>query len=82
MSCFSLQFWEQVCILIIVIIGAWAIIKLFLPYLTQHLPALVIQIINIVIWVVIAVLCVVIIFGMISCLAGAVGGLGLGHPFR
>ena len=75
MGCFSLAFWEQICILIVVAIGVWSIIKLFLPYLAQYLPAIVIQIINIIIWVIIAVICIVIIFGLLECLIGSVGGL-------
>lgn len=83
MNCFSLDFWERVCILIVVIIGMWSIIKLFLPYLENKLPTLVVQIINILIWVGIAILCILVIFGLLSCIWGAVGGLGLGtHPFR
>jgi hypothetical protein len=82
MSCFSLEFWEKVCILIVIVIGLWSIIKLFLPYLMQHLPAIVVQIINIIIWVVIAILCIIIIFGLIQCMIGAMGGLGLGRPFQ
>ena len=81
MSCFSLDFWERVCIAIVLIMGLWAIIKLFLPYLTQKLPAIVVSIINIIIWVGIAILCIIIIFALIGCLWGLVGGL-IGHPFR
>lgn len=75
MSCFSLQFWEQAAILIVVAIGLWSIIKLFLPYLMERLPAIVVQIINIVIWVVIAIICIIIIFGLLSCLLSIGGGL-------
>jgi hypothetical protein len=75
MSCFSLGFWEQVCIFIVILIGLWSLIKLVLPYLTQFLPAIVIQIINIVVWVVIAIICILIIFGLLSCLLSAGGGL-------
>ena len=83
MNCFSLDFWERVCILIVICIGLWSIIKLFLPFLMSHLPALVVSIINIVIWVVIAIICIIIIFGLLSCLVGAMGGIGvLSHPFR
>lgn len=75
MACFSLAFWEQICILIVVAIGIWSIIKLFLPYLTAQLPAIVVQIINIIVWVIIAIICIVIIFGLLSCLIGLGGGL-------
>jgi hypothetical protein len=75
MSCFSLQFIEQVCIFIVILIGLWSLIKLVLPYLTQFLPAIVIQIINIVVWVIIAIICIIIIFGLLGCLLSAGGGL-------
>jgi hypothetical protein len=74
-GCFSLAFWEQVCIFIVIIIGLWSLIKLLLPYLTQFLPAIVIQIINIVIWVIIAIIVIMIIFGLLQCLLSAGGGL-------
>ena len=77
--CFSLGWAEQVCIFIIIVIAIWSIIKLLLPYMTQFLPALVVQIIQIVLWAVIAIMCVYIIFGLISCLLGAGGGLMGGH---
>jgi uncharacterized protein involved in cysteine biosynthesis len=84
MSCFSLDFWFKVCVLIILVIGLWQIVRLFLPYLENKLPPLVVQIINIVIWVGIAILCVVIIFFFLSCIWGAVSGMFGGglHSFR
>lgn len=77
--CFSLGYWEQVCIFIIIAIAIWSIIKLFLPYVTQFLPAIVVQIIQIILWAVVAIICVYIIFALLSCLLGAGGGL---TPFR
>ena len=80
MGCFSLDFWERVCIFIVIIMALWAVIKLFLPYLMQFLPAIVVQIINIVIWAVIAIFIIMVIFGILSCLLGAGGALT--HPFH
>jgi hypothetical protein len=77
----SLDFWERVCILIVLVIALWSIIKLFLPYLEAQMPALVVQIINIIIWAGIAILCIIIVFALLACIWGAVGGL-IGHPFR
>jgi hypothetical protein len=80
MSCFSLDFWEKLCIFIVIIMGLWAVIKLLLPLVLGQLPSLVVQIIKIVIWVVIAICCIIIIFGLLSCLLGMAGGLfGGGH---
>jgi hypothetical protein len=75
MACFSLSFWEQVCIFIVIVIGLWSLIKLFLPYLTQYLPSIVVQIIQIIVWVIIAIIIIVIIFGLLSCLLSAGSGL-------
>jgi hypothetical protein len=76
MGCFSLAWAMQLCIYIVIVVAIWSIIKLLLPYVTQFLPAIVVQIIQIVLWAVIAIICIYIIFGLISCL---VGGGGLMH---
>jgi hypothetical protein len=76
MGCFSLAYIEQLCIYIVIVMAIWAIIKLLLPYVTQFMPAIVVQIIQIVLWAVIAIICIYIIFGLISCL---IGGAGLMH---
>ena len=73
--CFSLEWVMRLCVFIVLVIAAWSIIKLFLPYLTQFLPDIVVQIIRIVIWAIIAIICIYIIFGILSCLIGAGGGL-------
>lgn len=75
MSCFSLGWAMQLCIYIVIVVAVWSIIKLLLPYVTQFLPAIVVQIIQIVLWAVIAIICIYIIFGLLSCLIGAGGGL-------
>jgi hypothetical protein len=75
-GCFSLAWAMQLCIYIVIVVAIWSIIKLLLPYVTQFLPAIVVQIIQIVLWAVIAIICIYIIFGLISCL---VGGGGLMH---
>jgi hypothetical protein len=79
MSCFSLQWIEQLCIYIVIVMAIWSIIKLLLPYVTQFMPALVVQIIQIVLWAIIAIICIYIIFGLLSCL---IGGAGVLHPLR
>lgn len=81
MGCFSLAFWEQICIVIVVAIAIYRLWNLLAGFLTQFLPALVVSIIQIVIWLVIAVFCIHVIFELIGCMFGA-GGLSLGTPFR
>jgi hypothetical protein len=71
MGCFSLGWAEQLCVWIIIVIAIWSIIKLLLPYVTQFMPAIVVQIIQIVLWAVVAIICVYIIFGLLSCLIGS-----------
>ena len=73
--CFSLAWAEQLCIFIVIIIAVWSVIQLLLPYLTQFLPALVVAIIRIICWAIVAIMCIYIIFGLLSCLIGAGGGL-------
>jgi hypothetical protein len=80
--CFSLAWIEQICVWLIVVAALVAIINLLVPYLTGliGLP-IVAQIIKIVLWAVVAIMCVYIIFGLISCLLGSGGGL-LHFPTR
>lgn len=77
MGCFSLGFWESVCIMIVVIIALWSLLQLLLPYVTQFLPGLVVAVIRIVVWAIIAIVIIKIIFDLLACLLGAGGGLGL-----
>lgn len=77
MSCFSLGWIEQLCIWLIMVIAVVSIIRLLVPYLTGLIGIpIVAQIINIVLWAVVACMAVYIIFALISCLIG--GGMHLG----
>ena len=73
MSCFTLGFWEQVCIMIVCIMAAWYLIQLVLPYLTQFLPALVTAIIRIILWAIVAIIVIKLIFDLLGCLLGSGG---------
>jgi hypothetical protein len=81
MGCLSLGFWEQVCILIVVAIAFFRLWNLLAPFLLRFLPNLVVAILQIVIWLVIAIFCIHILFELLGCLLGA-GGFSLGHSFR
>jgi hypothetical protein len=70
--CFSLGWLEQLCVYIVVIMAIWAIIKLLIPMIGVPLIA---QILNIVLWAIVAIMCIYIIFGFIGCLTG--GGFSL-----
>ena len=69
MPCFSLAFFEQLCIWIIIAIAIWQIIQRVLPLLSV-LPPIVLDIIRIVLWAVVAIIVVVLIFELIACLLG------------
>jgi len=78
MSCFSLGWIEQLCIWLIIVFAIVAIIRLLVPFLAGMIGIPVVaQIINIVLWAVVAIMCVYIIFTLIACLLSASGGLHL-----
>jgi hypothetical protein len=77
MGCLSLGFWEEVCILIVVAIAFYKLWLLLSPFLLQFLPALVVGIIQIAIWLLIAIFCIKVIFELLGCVFGAGGGLGM-----
>jgi hypothetical protein len=81
MGCFSLGFLEEICIWIIVAIAFWKLWLLLSPYMLQFLPAIVVAIIQIVIWAIIAIFFVKIIFELLACVFGS-GGISLGHSFH
>ena len=68
MGCFS----ESLIIWIIEIIALVMIIRIVVPWATSFfgLPGLVVQILNIVIWAIIAIWGVIIIFSLVSCMGG------------
>lgn len=75
--CFSLGFFEQLCIYLVLIGAVWAIIQLLLPLTTTALPPVVVGIIRIVFWAIIAILIIYVIFGLLGCVVS--GGLGFGR---
>jgi hypothetical protein len=82
MACLNLGFLEQVCILIVVAMAFYKLWVLISPFLLQFLPEIVVGIIQIAIWLIIAIFCIKIIFELLGC---AFGSGGLSHttlPFR
>lgn len=73
MACFSLVWVQQLIIWIIVIAAIVAIIRVVVPWLTGvmggSLPTPVWQILNIVLWAVVAIAVVIIVFDLIACIA-------------
>lgn len=82
MACFTLAWAEQLCIWIIIISAVVAIIRVVIPWLTGlmgGIPGPVVQIMNIILWAVIAIMVVYIFFALISCIAGGPGLTLLPH---
>ena len=76
MGCFSLGWIEQLCIWLIVVCAVVAIIRLLVPFLTGMIGIpLVAQIINIVLWCVVAVMCCYVCFALLECVLSAGGPL-------
>lgn len=65
--CMSLAFLEQILIWLIVVLAVVAIIRVFVG-LTGTVPGWVLQIINIVLGAVIAIIVVMVVFDLLSCL--------------
>lgn len=80
MACFSLAWVEQLCIWLIIVCAVFAIIRAVLPLLAGFIGfPIVVTIINIVLWAIVAILCVRIIFMLIGCLLEGPGGFHLLH---
>ena len=80
MACFTLGFLQALIIQIIIIAAIIAIIKLLVPFLVSLTGWPILgQILVIVLWAIVAIMCVYLIFALLSCLMGSGGGL---TPFR
>jgi hypothetical protein len=76
MGCFSLGWIEQLLVWLIIVCAIVAIIRLLVPWITGMIGMPIVgQVINIVLWAFLAILCVYICFGLLSCLIGFGGGL-------
>jgi uncharacterized membrane protein len=69
MVCFSLGWIEQLLIWFVVITAVIAIIKLLIPAVIP-LGGTIIQVINIVVWVVVAIAIIILVFDLLSCVVG------------
>lgn len=80
--CFSLEWVGHLLVWLIVVCAVVAIIRLLVPLVASWLPggAVVVQIINIVLWAVVAIAVVWMIVDLLSCLLGAHTGWALGPP--
>lgn len=79
MSCLSLGFLQSLIVYIIVVAAIIAVLNLLIPWLSSITWPIVGQVLQIVLWAVVAILVVYIIFALLSCLLGMGGGLRLQH---
>jgi len=75
MSCFSLIWLEQMLIWLVIASAIVACIRLLIPWLTSVTFPIVGQILEIILWAVIAIIAIYIIFALLQCLVGMGGGL-------
>lgn len=76
MGCLSLSFVENLLIWLVILGAVIAIVKLLLPNLLGQLGTpgtLVFQMLNILLWVAVAIFVIVIAFDLLSCLVGSAG---------
>lgn len=83
MACFSLGYLAQLLVYLVVVFGLIAIVRLLLPLLASALEPIlgsiagtIVQILNIIILCVIAIIVIYLVFGFIQCMLGAGGGMG------
>ena len=79
--CFSLGWLEQLIVWLIVIGAVIAIIRLLIPFIDSitGIP-LIGRVLEIALWAFVAIAVVILVFGLLSCLAGGSGLFGFRHP--
>jgi hypothetical protein len=76
MACFGLGAVEQLLVWLIIVIGIVAIIRLLVPFLDNMTGIPIIgRILEIILWVIVAIMILYVIFGLLGCLFGSGGGL-------
>jgi len=76
MACFGLGAVEQLLVWLIIVIGIVAIIRLLVPFLDNMTGIPIIgRILEIILWVIVAIMILYVIFGLLGCLLGSGGGL-------
>jgi hypothetical protein len=72
-GCFSLSWLEQLLIWLVVIIAVVAFVRLVVPLVAGSLVpygGVIVQVLNIIIWAIVAIAVIVIVFDLLSCLVG------------
>lgn len=78
MACFTLVFLRDLIIWGIVVAALVAIIQLLIPWLSSITWPMLGQIIRIVLWTIVAIIVVVLVFQLLSCLL-SMAGIGTGN---
>jgi len=76
MSCISLYIIENFLIWLVIIVALVAILKLFLPWLLAQLGidgSIIIRVMNIVVWAIVVIFCIIVVFDLVACLVGSPG---------
>lgn len=80
--CFTLEAIKSILIWVVIIVAIFAIIRLVVPWIAAQLGgagSMLVQVINIFLWAVFAIVVIVFAFELISCLLTMGGGLRIGR---
>lgn len=84
MGCFSLAWFQQLLIWLVIVCAVVAILKLLVPWVIAQMGAeigagasLVLAVLRIVVWAIITIFVIYVCFALISCLMSYGGGLPL-----
>lgn len=82
--CFSMAWFEQLLILLVIVCAVVGILKLLVPWVIQQMGAeigsgmaMIMAVFRIVVWAVIVIFVIYVVFALISCLLNYGGGLPL-----
>ena len=83
MSCLSLGFVEQLLVWLFIVIAIVAIIRLLIPFLTSLTGFPIVgQVLEIILWVVVAIMIIYVIFALLSCMLSGTPGFHFPGPMR
>lgn len=76
--CFTASWFMNLLIYLVIVGAVFAIVRLLIPYALQFFGAgggIIAQVLNIIMYAVVAIIVIYIVFSLIQCLLGAGGGL-------
>lgn len=82
MGCFTIQWLQQFLVWCVIVGAIIAIIRLIVPWVMAQVGIpLLGQVVNIILWAIVAIFVIYIVFALLSCLIG-MGGVSLLPPHR